>query len=285
MASTHHPSEAPIAPKSHPLNRLWRWLGTSLCYLQFGVCTLILSLVFSLLSLLPSPTERKKNWIRATVSRSCRFYLNTMSSLGLIRYSIQPEHRIQPQGKLIIANHPTLLDAFFILGMCDNLCCITKSALWKNPFTAAIVRMADYIANDSEDFIEQAQQRLNAGESLLIFPEGTRNHYDHQLDFKRGAANIALRAQCELLPMVIHCRPRAMQKGEKWYRTPASVPHFSLETLAAIRPQEHINTQAPITLQYRQLTAYLREFYRPLLTTGSPSETLSEDRKKPSPYP
>ena len=168
---------------------------------------------------MPLPAERKKVWIRHIISHSCMFYLNTMRFFRLMTYTIQPEPTINPKGKLIIANHPSLLDAFFILGMCKNLCCITKSALWKNPFTASIVRMADYIPNNSEDFIEQAKRRLDAGENILIFPEGTRNLYDDQLDFKRGAANIAILANCDIVPIVIHCHPRAMQKGEKWQGT------------------------------------------------------------------
>ena len=179
-----------------------------------------------------------------------------------MRYVIKPDKKINPRGKLIIANHPTLLDAFFILGMCDNLCCITKSTLWKNPFTATIVRTADYISNDSEDLIEQAKKRLHAGENLLVFPEGTRNQYDTQLDFKRGAANIAVLANCGIVPIVIHCTPRAMQKGEKWYAIPPVAPLFTIETFPAVEIQHHIDLLVPRTLQYRRLTRYLREFYR-----------------------
>jgi 1-acyl-sn-glycerol-3-phosphate acyltransferase len=189
-----------------------------------------------------------------------------MSSLRLLSYSIKPAPQISTSGKLIIANHPSLLDALFILSMCKNLCCITKSALWKNPFTASIVRMADYIPNDCNDFITEAKKRLLRGENILIFPEGTRNHYDDQLDFKRGAANIAILSQCNIIPVIIKCSPRAMQKGEKFYSLPIVAPHFFFDVLSTIEIKKHINNDSSKTLQYRRLTHYLVELYRLHLT-------------------
>ena len=241
--------------------------ATLFCWGLFGLGAPLLSIVLPIIYVLPFSPSRKKVWIRTAISKSCMFYLNTMKFFHLLKYSLLPEPVIKEKGKLIIANHPSLLDAFFILGMCPNLCCIAKGALWKNPFTALIVRTADYIHNGCDDFIEQVDRRLKDGENILIFPEGTRNLYDDQLDFKRGAANIALLTGCDILPILIHFRPRAMQKGEPFYSIPPAAPLFSLKVLPVIKPQEHIDTNMPKTRQYRHLTEYLKSFYRPLLST------------------
>ncbi len=256
----------PLGAKSHPANTLYRALGTALCYALFGLGAPVVSIILPLISIMPVSPSQKKQWTRAIISKSCMFYLNTMKALSLLTYSIKPTATIAPKGKIIIANHPSLLDAFFILGMCNNLCCITKSTLWKNPFTALIVRMADYIPNNCEDFIQQAQKRLNNGENILIFPEGTRNYYDDQLDFKRGAANLAILTESDIVPILIKCTPRAMQKGEKFYSIPAIAPLFSFDVLKTIETKKHIKMDSPKTLQYRQLTRYLIDLYRPHLT-------------------
>jgi len=266
----------PSGTKSHRANTLYRALGTAFCYALFGLGAPIVSIVLFIANAIPVSRTDKKRWTRAIISKSCMFYLNTMKTLNLLRYSIRPTSTITPKGKIIIANHPSLLDAFFILGMCNNLCCITKSALWKNPFTALIVRMADYIPNDSEDFISEAKKRLNQGENILIFPEGTRNYYDDQLDFKRGAANIAILTESDIVPILIKCAPRAMQKGEKFYSIPAVAPLFSFDVLKTIETKKHIKADSPKTLQYRQLTRYLIGLYRPHLTKSErlkPSDT------------
>lgn len=268
----------PPNTKSHRANTLYRALGTAFCYALFGLGAPVVSIILPIINMMPISRIQKKQWTRVIISKSCMFYLNTMRNLSLLTYSIQPTATIAPKGKIIIANHPSLLDAFFILGMCNNLCCITKSDLWKNPFTALIVRMADYIPNDSEDFINEAKKRLNRGENILIFPEGTRNDYDDQLDFKRGAANIAILTESDIVPILIKCTPRAMQKGEKFYSIPAIAPLFSFDVLKTIETKDHIQIDAPKTLQYRQLTRYLIDLYRPHLTKPEllkPSDTTS----------
>jgi len=249
------------------LNRLLRGFGHAIIWALFGVAAPILTLGLLALYALPIERSHKTTLTRKAVSLSCLFYLNSMRNLGLMSYTIKPETTIKAKGKLIIANHPSLLDAFFILGMCPNLCCIAKGSLWKNPYTAVIVRMADYIHNGTDDFIEQTKRRLDKGENILIFPEGTRNQYDDQLDFKRGAANIAILAECDILPILIQCYPRAMQKGEKPYSIPPIAPLFSFTTLPVIETVKHIDINAPKTVQYRQLTQHFKNIYKPLLST------------------
>lgn len=252
--------------KSHPVNTLYRVIGTAFCYLLFALGTVVLSITLPLIKMIPVKNEAKRQWTRSIISQCCMFFLDTMKNLSLLSYSMRPTPKISPRGKLIIANHPSLLDALFILGMCKNLCCITKSALWKNPFTASLVRMADYIPNNSNDFIAETKKRLERGENILIFPEGSRNAYDHQLAFKRGAANIAILTESDIVPILIKCSPRAMQKGEKFYSIPTIAPIFSFEVLPTIETKKHIRIGSPKTLQYRQLTEYLIETYRPHLT-------------------
>lgn len=267
--SSHTIDDLPNGVNYSKANRFLRGLGHALIWAQFGIAAPILTLALPLLYVLPISHSRKTIIVRKVISKSCMFYINSMRTLHLMTYSITPSPTITEKGRLIIANHPSLLDAFLILGMCPNLCCIAKESLWRNPYTALLVRMADYIRNDTEDFIEQAQKRLDNGENILIFPEGTRNLYDDQLDFKRGAANIAILAECDILPILIKVTPRAMQKGEKPYSIPPTAPHFSLDVLPLIHTREHIDNHAHKPRQYRQLTNYLKAFYKPLLSSRS----------------
>lgn len=260
---------SPKRSSYNKLNRLLRGLGHALIWALFGIGAPILTLALLLLYGTPIERSRKTTLTRKAISLSCLFYLNSMRTLRLMTYSMTPEPTINVKGKLIIANHPSLLDAFFILSMCPNLCCIAKEALWKNPYTALIVRMADYIHNGDDDFIDQAQSRLDKGENILIFPEGTRNYYDDQLDFKRGAANIAILTDSDIVPILIQCHPRAMQKGEKFYSIPFRAPHFAFTTLPTLETRKHVDSSAPKTLQYRQLTQFLKDIYRPLLSKST----------------
>jgi 1-acyl-sn-glycerol-3-phosphate acyltransferase len=70
--------------------------------------------------------------------------------------------------------------------------------------------------NRSEDPIAQMAAALDAGDSLILFPEGTRNMTDEPLlPFKSGLYNLALaRPGVELVPTWIDNLSRVLPKGE-----------------------------------------------------------------------
>ena len=81
----------------------------------------------------------------------------------------------QERGCLVVANHPTLIDYVLLASVMPETDCLVKSALLKNPFLGGVVRAADYLINsEAETLLPRCQQRLAQGDTILIFPEGTR---------------------------------------------------------------------------------------------------------------
>lgn len=218
--------------------------------------------------------DTKQLRVRKVISRLCRFYVNFMQALGLFSFNFVSAIESKPQGHLVIANHSMLIDALFILAYVDNLCCVVKSELLSNPFMRVPIKLAGYISNEDEKLVERAKSKLELGENILIFPEGTRGKDDLQLDFKRGAANIAVASNAPILPIVIACRPRILRKGDKWYQLPESKPRILIDIKPAIELQECLDTGLPRTLQYRRLTVWLHEYY-----TTSINELMSQINK------
>ncbi|MBN4050568.1 1-acyl-sn-glycerol-3-phosphate acyltransferase [Gammaproteobacteria bacterium AH-315-M22] len=257
-----------MTQKRQNLNTYWRVFATGFSFLLFGLGSLIIGLFFLLIiTPLPITAYRKQCWVRQIINKTCQAYIVIIKSLQVLSFSIEKNDIENHSGHLIIANHPTLLDAIFVLSAIDNVCCIVKADLWKNPLTYAVVTLAGYIPNTSANLVELATNKLRNNENILIFPEGTRNTYNSQLEFKRGAANIAVLANCPILPIIINCTPRTLQKHEKWYQVPTSTPHFSLRILPVINIANYIDTSRPRTIQYRHLTGFLREYYRTHLST------------------
>lgn len=161
---------------------------------------------------------------------------------------------------LVVANHPSLIDVVFLIGLFPRIDCVVKSAMWSNLFTAATVRSAGYIRNDSPDILmEQCISRLKEGRNLILFPEGTRSEPSKKLAFKRGAATIAMRADAKVVPVKITCNPSTLTKGEKWYQVPATRPLFSLTILEPITASSYKEQASGEKTASQKLTQDLRD--------------------------
>lgn len=239
----------------------WRLVATGFSFVLFALGALLLGVLLApLIHLLPGGPKRRRQLARKSIQRGVRFYVWVMRQLRLLSVSFENEGALQQPGVLVVANHPTLLDAVLLMAVMPNATFIVKAAMARNLFTRWIVALAGYIPNDEVgvELVDKAAAALRAGETLMIFPEGTRTGGD-ELTLKRGAANIALAAGCPLLPVVISCQPLTLRKGEPWYRIPARAPQFHLQVLPLMHLHEWVDRSQPPGLQARALTAALRQ--------------------------
>ena len=92
----------------------------------------------------------------------------------------------------------------------------TRSA-FKQWITTAVFN-AVYVERerkDGEDPLQPLVDALDRGDSLILFPEGTRGHAEEPQPFKAGLYNLALRfPQVVLVPAWIDNIQRVMPKGE-----------------------------------------------------------------------
>jgi len=73
----------------------------------------------------------------------------------------------------------------------------------------------DRARTGEQDPLEPLAQALESGDSIILFPEGTRGHAEEPQPFKAGLYNLALRfPQVVLVPAWIANVQRVMPKGE-----------------------------------------------------------------------
>jgi 1-acyl-sn-glycerol-3-phosphate acyltransferase len=70
--------------------------------------------------------------------------------------------------------------------------------------------------------IEAGAESLRAGNSFLIFPEGTRSKTDELLPFKKGGFIMAIKAGAPIVPVAIQGGRAVMHRGSPILR-PATV--------------------------------------------------------------
>ena len=240
----------------------WRLLATAASFALFGLGGLCLRLVvFPVLGCLPgdAPTHRRR--ARATVSRLFWLFVRFMARTGVLTYDIQGAERLGRPGQMIMANHPSLIDVVFLIGLVPHANCVVKQSLWQNPFTRSPLRCTEYISNDgSMDMLDAAADALRSGQTLIIFPEGTRTQPGQPPVLHRGGAAIALRGASILTPVVIKVSPTTLTKAEPWYRIPKRRVHFSFHVGADIDPQAFA-AMGPAPQASRKLNDYLHHYF------------------------
>jgi 1-acyl-sn-glycerol-3-phosphate acyltransferase len=185
-----------------------------------------------------------------------------MRLLYVFQYDIRGLERLDRRGLLILANHPSLLDVVLLMAFIKRADCIVKTGLWRNPFTHFTVRSAGYIRNDSADgFVEDCITSLHSGSNLIIFPEGTRTPATGEITLKRGAANIAVRGQCNVTPVIIRCTPRIVGKGTQFWHALSRSVRYSIEVKDDIDIRPFIIQAGSEVLAARHLTDHLQLYF------------------------
>ncbi len=238
----------------------WRVLATGFSFAIFGLGGSIVGSAFILLLFpLPFSLQRKYRIMRRIISPSFLFYLWILRSLGLLSSEVKDLERLQHQGQLLVANHPSLLDVVFLISMVKQANCVIKQGLKENKFTLIPTKLAGYVSNASKQMLVDCSESLKHGDSLILFPEGTRSVPGTAVKLLRGAANIAINAQHDITPVFISCSPPTLMKGQKWYEIPESPPHFHLEVLPNIDIAPYLD--GPKSKASRKLTRDLEVLY------------------------
>lgn len=239
--------------------RYWRIFGTGLSLFSIGLGGV---LIFPLLNIFIPARRTRAVMARRFIRITFRAFVAFIHAFGVLRYEIIGLERLERQGMLILANHPTLIDVLFLMAFVKHADCIVKNGLWRNPFMHAPVRAAGYIRNDyGTGLMEKCIASVRGGGNLIIFPEGTRTPANGSIALKRGAANIAVRAGCNVTPVFIWCTPRFLGKGTKWWQVPAQPVSFKIEVKEDIDIRPFIMAAGSPAMAARNLTAHLQDYF------------------------
>jgi len=243
------------------INHLWRWCGTAFSFFVFGLGGLLIPLVaVPILYCLPGSSERRQQRGQCLIHYVFRFYIGLMKCIGVLSYEVEGVEKLR-SAKLIVANHPSLIDVIFLIALTPNANCVVKGKLAANPFTRGPIKTAGYIINrESEKVIQAADSAFSRGDALIVFPEGTRSIPGEKLQFKRGAANIAIRAGVDLTPVLIRCNPTTLTKADRWYQVPKSKVHMHLRVNDPVAVEPYLRENSP-SIAARKLTADLVNYF------------------------
>lgn len=253
------------------IGRLWRSAASGFAFaVLFGGGAILAVTAFPLTNLVTPPGPRRRERNQWLVHRIFRFYVWMVLALRIIELEVIEAERLrQGSGRMIVANHPSLLDVVFLMALVPRAQCIVKKELWDSPYLGNVVRGTGYIRNDLEPeaLLDACRQALETGNNLIIFPEGTRTVPGEPMRLRRGFANIATLLEMELQLVTITCSPPTLIKGEPWWVVPARRPRFRLEAGQSIDAKAWLGDQYR-SLAARKLVRFIEHYYAERLAHG-----------------
>ena len=141
-------------------------------------------------------------------------------ALSGIHYRVAGAEHVPARSVVFCANHqsnvdpPVLFDAVH-----PRVHILYKAELNAIPVLTRAFRLGGFIPVDRGNkeaamrSIEAGAASMRAGNSFLIFPEGTRSKTDQLLPFKKGGFIMAIKAQAPIVPVAVQGGRAAMQKG------------------------------------------------------------------------
>jgi 1-acyl-sn-glycerol-3-phosphate acyltransferase len=142
-----------------------------------------------------------------------------------IRYRVAGREHLPASAVVFCSNHESNVDpAVLFEALHPQLHVLYKAELHRFPIMGTVFDVGGFVPIDRGDrdkamaSIDAGAASLRAGNSFLIFPEGTRSRTGHLLPFKKGGFIMAIQAQAPVVPVAIQGGRAAMRKGSALVR-------------------------------------------------------------------
>jgi 1-acyl-sn-glycerol-3-phosphate acyltransferase len=253
--------------------RGWRTLATVLCFACLAIGAMLLgALCIPVVWLLWRRNEARHRMGRFIVHTGLRVFVLLMRGTGVLHVRYERLDGLGSSGNLVLANHPTLIDFIVLAAVIPQSDCIFKSSLLNDWCNRWPLLLAGYIRNDeAESTLARCRQSLDHGNTLIIFPEGTRSSPGKPVKFHKGAAQVAVRIHQDVTPILITCTSSNLHKGGAWYLAPEHQVRMTLCVHDPIRVDPFLQAHdGQPRLAARDLNDHLQLFFNQgLMHAGS----------------
>ena len=142
-----------------------------------------------------------------------------------IRFRVAGLETVPQQAVVFCSNHESNVDPPVLFqALHPQLHVLYKAELHRFPIMGTVFDVGGFVPIERSDrdsamaSIARGAESLRAGNSFLIFPEGTRSRTGHLLPFKKGGFIMAIQAQVPVVPVAVQGGRSAMRKGSAFVR-------------------------------------------------------------------
>ena len=199
--------------KRSPLMSAWLSLRAIVFMIGFSLITAVMGMFAPLLALIPAKTAYiyLRSWAKISL-----FWLRI--TCGVKGEMEGYENFNDDEPAVVLSNHQSTFETMFILAKFPRMSWVIKQELLNIPFFGWGMKQSHPIAIDRSDglssldqILRNGKQRMEEGNSVCLFPEGTRTSPSKKSRFKIGGAKLALHAEAPVYPV-------AHNAGECWPR-------------------------------------------------------------------
>ena len=162
---------------------------------------------------------------------------------------------------VLVSNHQSLLDILVLFRLYRHYKWVSKVEIFRVPFVGWNMTLNRYIAirrgdrSDARRMMDACGRALRGGNSVMMFPEGTRSVDGQLREFRHGAFTLAYRERVPILPIVLDGTTDALPKHGLVLRNPA---HILVQVLKPVDTKafpdadalrEHVHTLMAETLE------------------------------------
>lgn len=237
-----------------------------------GFSLLLSSLGFAIFTTWPFKSGRNiRKYLYHTMIRwLARAVILSAPQISLKKYNQFKEDFRKPC--VIIANHSSFLDILMMLSLHTKVVMVTKEWVKSNPVFGKLVQFADFFTTTDgfEEMSPKLKKCIDAGYSIVVFPEGTRGDGVNLQRFHKGAFYLANELKLDIVPVILHGSGHSIKKGEFSVRSSVlsytilkRIPHDSAE-YGTTYQEKCKNITAMFKEEYKRVYAKLgtADFYR-----------------------
>lgn len=156
---------------------------------------------------------------KAYIHRYVRMWAGTLLRIAGVTVTVKGQENI-PKGRAVVftPNHQGDYDIPLMLLYLDRPHgLVAKAETKKIPFVRTWMTLLNCVFLDrfnprkAMEAMREAEALLERGESMVVFPEGTRSRGDHMNEFKAGAFKMACKAKVPVVPVAIDGSYRIME--------------------------------------------------------------------------
>jgi len=238
-----------LPPVSNKALYAYRVLAKWFSFFLFGLSSLILAIIIiPPMRFFLHPKERFQRLIRRFVSTFMRLFVSIMHFLRIVDLEVEKRESFRRlSSKIVVANHPSLLDVVMLLSLIPNADCIVNARLNHGILRGVVSQLYILGSRDINDIFQACIESLKLGNCLIIFPEGTRTPRVGKVILKKGAARIALAAGCNIVPVHIGGTDKyGLGKKDPWTGfNPQERYIYKLSMGTEINPEKYIHLPPP----------------------------------------